>query len=645
MNSFGPYLDGWYDVEIQLQMHLCRRSEEAFARGNARKDEITSAGEFEQWRGHVRETFLAGLGGLPQADCPLEPDYRGELRGEGFTLRKLIFQSLPDWYVTANLYMPDELQTPSAAVLFLCGHSREAKAYPPYQNVCQRLANNGLIVLAVDPLGQGERFQYFDRETGAELIGCSCAEHCYEGIQCWWLGHSVARYFLHDAIRGLDLLQSLPEVDPDRIGVTGTSGGGTQTTMLMLGDPRIAVAVPSTFIMHRHDYMWTGQAQDAEQIYPGTTAAGIDHDDYIAVMAPKPVQVNVVAYDYFPLEGAKYSVERARRVYELFGAGDNLKLQVDLSEHEYTDNLARAATEWFCQHLQGKSPEDVNHSEPKPFAEEEVWCTETGQLLGDDPVATTVWHLNRNERQQMLAALPDGAARTESLREWLHQQVERDRQPVEFHPRIYGAEYDADLRLEKYWWWSERDIINCAVHCQPHPSPGDLPLVLTLFENGTQDIAARENFIRQRCQSGQALLALDVRGWGALLPRKLGPQERDWFYGTHFKLLCDAIFLGDSLCAMRVWDVLRAIEFAREQFSPPEVILYAEPGPTAVYATLAAVLENSVKLDLPGGIPALDDLVGSRFYRYQDGIHSVLPGLLARCTATDLTEVLKDQLV
>ncbi len=645
MNSFGPYLDGWYDVEIQLQMHLYRRSEEAFARGNARKDEITSSGEFEQWRSHVRETFLAGLGGLPEADCPLEPDYRGELRGEGFTLRKLLYQSLPDWYVTANLYMPDELQTPSAAVLFLCGHSREAKAYPPYQKVCQRLAENGLVVLAVDPLGQGERFQYFDRETGAQLIGWGCEEHCYEGIQCWWLGHSLARYFLCDAMRGIDLLQSLPEVDGERIGVTGNSGGGTQTTMLMLADPRIAVAVPSTFIMHRHDYMWTGQAQDAEQIYAGTTAAGIDHDDYIAVMAPKPVQVNVVAYDYFPLEGAKYSVERARRVYELFGAGDNLKLQVDLSEHQYTDNLARAATEWFCRHLQGKSPEDVNHSEPKPFAEEEVWCTETGQLLGDDPAGTTVWHLNRGERQQQLAALPGGAARLESLREWLGEQVNRDRQPVELHPRIYGATYDGDVRLEKYWWWSEKDIINCAVHCQPHPSRDNLPLTIVLFANGTQDIPTRENFLRPYCTRGHQILVLDVRGQGALMPRKIQPQDRDWYYGTHYKLLCEAIFLGDSLCAMRVYDLLRAIQFAREQFNPPQITLRAAPGPGVTWTALATLLDNSVRLDLPNGLPPLDRMVESRFYHYQEGVHTVLPGLLARCTAADLAEAVQDQLV
>jgi len=647
MQTFGPYLDGWYDVEIQLQMHLYNRYEQALAAGNGHKDQIETVAQFEQWREHVRKAFLDGIGGLPQANCPLEIDYRGELEVEGLTIRKLLYQSLPGWYVTANLYMPDEPATPAAAVLFLCGHTREAKGYGPYHNVCQHLARNGFIVLAIDPLGQGERLQYFDPDTGEELIAATVQEHCYEGLQCWWLGHSLTRYFLHDAMRGVDLLQSLPQVDPARIGVTGNSGGGTQTTMMMLGDVRIAAAVPVTFIMHRRDYMWTGQAQDAEQIYPGTSAVGIDHDDYLAVMAPKPVLVGSVAYDYFPLEGAKYSLERARRIYGLFDARDKLKLEVDLSQHEYTDNLARAATNWFCQHLQGKSPEQLTWRESELFSPEELWATETGQLLGDNPGTVTVWQLNRGQRQQQLSELRAGQQRIRQLRDWLSEQVNNGRRPVEFHPRAYGTTYEADLSCQKYWWWSEQDIINAGLHLRLYPADDNAdsqPLTIALFAGGTPDVSRRENWIRQRCRAGHQLLVLDVRGWGVLMPRKLGAQDRDSYYGTHFKLLCEAIFLDDSLCAMRVFDLLRAIEFAREELTAPKVTLYADAGATAIYATLAALLDESVDLELPGGIPDVDGFVEGRFYRYQDSVHGVLPGLLARCTTRDLAEALADQL-
>ncbi len=643
METIGPYLDGWYDVELQLQMHLYRRSEAAMAQGNARKDQIQSVEQFENWRGDVREKFIEGIGGLPEAACDLAPEIRGEIKGNGFTIRKVTYQSLPEWRVTANLYIPDELQLPSAAVLFLSGHSREAKAYPPYQNVCQRLAKNGFIVLSVDPLGQGERFQYFDPESGAELVACSCSEHCYAGLQCWWLGQAPTRYFLYDAMRGIDYLQSLPEVDGQRIGATGCSGGGTQTSMLMLGEPRLAAAVPATFIMHRRDYMWTGQPQDAEQIFPGTTAAGIDHDDYLAMMAPKPVMVASVAYDYFPLEGAKRAVERARRIYNLFSAGDNLQLVTDPDTHQYTDNLAKAAVAWFAQHLQHKSVESLDLSESEPYPEEQLWATRTGQRLGDNPQARTVWHLNLAEREALLAARPPGEQRIAALRNWLRAQVERDRKPVEFHPRVYSQQYDGDVRLERYWWWSEEDIISAGVHFQPYPTQSNLPLVITLFENGTQDIPGRENVIRQRCRRGQSVLVVDVRGWGALLPRKMAAGDRDSLYGTHYKLLSEARFINDSLAAMRVYDLLRAVEFARHQFAPPEIILSAEGAAPSIYVVLAALLDESVKLDLPQGMPAIDELVTNRFYRYQDSVHGVVPGLLSRCTDKDLAEALAGQ--
>jgi len=643
MEAIGPYLDGWHDVEAQLQLHLYHRNEAAMRNGNARKDAIESIGEFEEWRGYVREKFLEGIGGLPEAECELSPEIRGEIKDDGFTIRKMIYQSLPGWYVTANLYIPDELESPSAAVLFLNGHSREAKAYPAYQNVCQRLAKNGFIVLNVDPLGQGERFQYFDATTGTELVGCSCEEHCYEGLQCWWLGQSPTRYFLYDAMRGIDYLQSLPEVDAHRIGATGCSGGGTQTSMVMLGEPRLAAAVPATFIMHRRNYMWTGQAQDGEQIFPGTTAAGIDHDDYLAVMAPKPVMVALAAYDYFPLEGAQYSIERARRVYELFDAPDNLQCAIDPALHGYTDNLAKAALEWFAQHLQGKSANDIDYSESQLHSEEELWCTRTGQLLGDNSQSKTVWHMNLEERKSLLASRPAGNQRIVAAREWLREQVNRDRHPVEFHPRLYGTTYDGDMRVEKLWWWSEEDIINAAVHCHLYPAKDGGSLVIMLFESGTQDIPAREAAIRERCRRGESVLVVDVRGWGALLARRTNAHDRDWFYGTHYKLLCEAIFLGDSLAAMRVYDLLRAVEFARQQFAPTQIILSADPGVPSIYAMLAALLDESVRLDLAAGLPAIDDLVDQRFYRYQDSVHGVVPGLLGRCTGQDLAQALAGQ--
>ena len=185
--------------------------------------------------------------------------------------------------------MPDRLAS-APAVLFLCGHAREAKAWPEYQRVCHDLAINGFVVLAMDPTGQGERVTHYDPDTGAMPIPWGTTEHSYQGLQCVLTGTNIARYFLFDAMRGLDYLASREEVDASRIGVTGNSGGGTMSTWLcMAGDARVKAAVPCTYVTSREHYYVTGQAQDAEQLQFGMTSTGINFDDMFLPFAPRPL--------------------------------------------------------------------------------------------------------------------------------------------------------------------------------------------------------------------------------------------------------------------------------------------------------------------------------------------------------------------
>ena len=302
-----------WDVGPQLRDHVYRRSEAAFAAGDQARDTIDTPEKLRQHQQRIRDRFTASLGGLPAMDTPLNAKVVGTLDEPGLRIEKIIFQSRPDTYVTANLYLPGSTKSsakPSPAVLFLCGHAEPAKQYDEYQIVCRILAQAGLIVMVQDPIGQGERVSYHDPATKVQTVRWGTAEHDYAGVPALLLGQTIGRYFLHDAMRGIDYLISRPEVDPSRIGVTGNSGGGTQTSMMMLGDPRIAAAAPATFIMDRRSYMWCGQAQDSEQIWPGFTADGFDHEDILLAMAPKPVCVLAVTSDFFPIEGTRRTVAR-----------------------------------------------------------------------------------------------------------------------------------------------------------------------------------------------------------------------------------------------------------------------------------------------------------------------------------------------
>src|SRR5262245_37916607 len=321
-------------------MHIYRRSEAAFERWERHKDGLATPSQVEAWQRRVRERALAAIGGLPTGGTPLEPEVTGTLRCDGYDVENLIFQSLPRVYVTSNLYLPRGLKGPTGAVLLVHGHQEFPRTEAEYQAVCQRLVRNGLVVLAIDPLGQGERKGYLD-EAGRVLIRPGTAEHTYAGVQCWWLGHSIARYFAHDARRAFDYLASRHEVDPTRIGVTGNSGRGTQSTRLMLLEPRLAAAAPGTYVLRRREYMWTGQPQDAEQIIPGGTAAGLDHEDFLIAMAPRPTLVLAAEYDWYSIEGTVATVERARRVYRLLGKEENVGLVRSRSTHQFHPVLAR----------------------------------------------------------------------------------------------------------------------------------------------------------------------------------------------------------------------------------------------------------------------------------------------------------------
>ncbi|HEV7215565.1 MAG TPA: acetylxylan esterase, partial [Chloroflexota bacterium] len=566
----------------------------------------------------------------------------------GFSIEKVIFQSQPEVYVTANLYLPARLSGPTGAVVFACGHGETAKAHPTYQAVCQRLARNGLVALAFDPSGQGERKSYLEGD-GREQVRWGTVEHMYAGYQCWQLGHSLVRYFVHDAQRALDYLAARPEVDPARIGMTGSSGGGTQTAWMMLLEPRLAAAAPATFITSRRAYMWTGQAQDAEQHLPGGTVAGIDHEDSLIAMAPRPVLALAVNYDFFNIEGTVRSVERARRIYRLLGAEANVDLVRVDSTHQYHPVLARAATAFFVQHLLQRDPASLDDRDPAPFDPAVLRCTESGQVLLDRSQTRRVFDLNLSEYQARPAPSAGTVARPERARDWLQMVVQRDRRPAaEFFPRWLPAPPEEDVTVHHGFWWSEQDVLNAGVLLRPADRAYDT-LLIALFDQGTTDLEQWRAWCRERVRRGQAVLALDVRGTGALTPREVvtAPSRE---HNTMYKLATDLLWLNDSLPAMAVYDVLQAVAFAG---SDSEIQLARRPvhlfgaGRGAFRAYLAAALAPWIaRVDLECAGTPLDPtgLIGERLYTptypQQALPDYLLPGMFGQFDWPDLEPLL-----
>ena len=636
--NFDFHCHSQMDLSVQLQMHIYRRSEEQFAKWEAHKDELQTPDHVKKWQAHIRRCVFEGLGNLPAERTPLNAKIVGEVKADGYKIEKLIYESQPEVYVTANVYLPSKIKGKTAAVLFVCGHADEAKAYPNYQMVCQRLVRNGFVVLAMDPPGQGERRSYLDAK-GNQLVRWGVPEHDYAGLQCWWNGQSPARYFIWDAMRAIDYLETRPEVDSKRIGVTGNSGGGTQSSWLMLTEPRLAAAAPGTYVMRRLEYLWTGQAQDCEQIIPGGTAAGIDHEDFMIAMAPKPVIVLATDYDFFNMEGTVASVERARRIYRIFGKEENLALATDRFVHQYTANLAKASTTFFAKHLLGKAASEIDHKEPEPMPQEKLWCTKSGQIMLEEPKTKRIFDRNLEVYEKGQRKL-----NAETAAKWLSHSVNTHRKPMPPYTRWPWDNTYQDIRVVQGFWFTEPMMCNAGYFIRPADKEYD-DVTIVVSNRGTLDMEARREWIYDNVREGHALLFMDVRGMGNLLPRAVSPCAIEENYGTMFKFVYDAVCLEDDLASMRIYDVLKAVEMVKTDaliaLGERPVKIFGS-GIGGFYAYLAAAIQPDIKAcEIEDTLFSLDSLMRSRYYEDNRQNQIVIFGMAAQFDMPDLKPLFK----
>ena len=227
--------------------------------------------------------ILEALGGLPDYAGPLNARVTGQIQADGYVIEKVIYESLPGFYVTANLYRPNQPGR-YPGVLLQAGHTQEGKAEP--QRLGANLALKGFVSLAFDPVGQGEREQTYDPQLKAPAAGWSVNEHMHAAAQSSLVGEGVARYFIWDAKRSLDYLVSRPEVDPDRLGAAGCSGGGALTTFIGALDSRLKAVIPACFPNSYRLMFTSGSNFNSEMTLPQHISRGLDTADFVELSAP-----------------------------------------------------------------------------------------------------------------------------------------------------------------------------------------------------------------------------------------------------------------------------------------------------------------------------------------------------------------------
>jgi cephalosporin-C deacetylase-like acetyl esterase len=349
---------------------------------------------------NIRQKLLTMLGGLPATRTPLHPHITGRIAMQGFHIEKLIFESLPGVYVTALLYVPDDLNggehTKHPAVLVPAGHAENGKAH--YQALCQRLVQRGYVVISWDPVGQGERSQFWDATAGKSRYNRICAEHAVLGNLAYLAGTNLARWEIWDGLRAFDYLLTRPEVDPERINITGTSGGGFQAIHIAALEPRIKVAAISCYItslpMRMHNRIFKDPDSDPEQDLYGMISNGIDNAGLLLLMYPRPVFVGAATLDFFPIEGTHKTFHEVSNLYRRFGHVDRIAMAEGYHGHQYSDENQKAAFE-FLDHF-NRLPPGHALGATKDLDEKAVQCTRTGQVMLDFEDAKSLTDLIRD---------------------------------------------------------------------------------------------------------------------------------------------------------------------------------------------------------------------------------------------------------
>ncbi|MCM8761904.1 MAG: prolyl oligopeptidase family serine peptidase, partial [Candidatus Omnitrophica bacterium] len=348
---------------------------------------IKTKKEAEKYQEYVRSIIKKAFP-LPKVKTPLNPKITGVIEKQGYRIEKVIFESRPKFFITANLYIPEKLKDIAPGVLVPCGHTTiESKAYPLYQEVCIRLVKSGFVTLIYDPISQGERDQYYSLYNEKDPLRANCCyAHNMMGKQLELIGEFFGAWRVWDGIRALDYLLSRDEVDKENTGITGNSGGGTLTTWLWAIDDRLRMAAPSCFITTFLANLENELPSDNEQCPPGVIAAGLEQADFFIAKAPKPVLLLGQRYDFFDTRGLEETYTDIKNFYRIYRAEDNVKMFIGNNIHGYFPDDQKEMLRFFCRYTRMKPfTGDASHFVEKT---ENLWATKTGQVIpeGAEPV-------------------------------------------------------------------------------------------------------------------------------------------------------------------------------------------------------------------------------------------------------------------
>src|SRR3984957_18695567 len=620
-----------------LPDYLDELAAHAYETRNQKVATLTTPAAVRQYQQWCRETFWKLVGGAPER-TPLNVHSTGGFEREHYRVEKLPYESRPNLYVSANLYIPKSFKPPFPGILFQMGHTPNGKAGATYQRCCQGLAQLGYLGLGFDPMGQGERIYYPDASGIKTRLAHQDEEHSYAGRPMLLVGDSATRMHAWDAVRSLDVLASHPLVDAKRLGATGQSGGGTTSMFLAAVDDRIAAAAVCSGITENFacaNFDAPGSTDDAEQNFVGSGPLGFDRWDLLYPLAPKPLLVTVSDRDFFGTYSPRYlssgweEFQKLRKVYAVLGREDQIAWGGTPLPHGLSYDTRLQVYSWFGRWFQGET--GVVAVEPKTEVEDDatLWVSATGNVTREHPGAATPFSLT-------LAAMPKNFSSQSP--ELLKTLLGAEMPPKDLTAHVLKMVPSDGCQIEALEIPSAAQVWLPAWLIRPTRVPAKSVLLVLEPAGRNYDHRWQEDSLYQTlATNGHIVCIPDLRGVGDLKP-ELGRGAAVWAeeHNDEESWAWASLILGKPLLGQRVTDILAVLQALRHHEGAAGLpLIVAARGEGTVPAQFAATLDsNFATLYLSGGLLSYRNIVETENYTHP--FANFVPGILRH---TDLTEL------
>lgn len=595
-------------ADTMMRSYLTKIVDRQFAVRDSLLSTLKTAEDWDMRSQAIRDSIIAWTGPLPER-TPLNVRITGRIERDDYIIEKILFESRPDYLVSANLYLPKNNSELRPALLNVIGHTPYGKADERYQRLSIAQVKNNFVVLTIDGLGQGERG------------GGSSSFHQPIGTQAFISGTHLFNYMVWDAIRAIDYLVSRPEVDPDKISMTGSSGGGMLTTYILPFENRITVAVPTTNPNTWSYRVHADLATDHEQVFFGAFASSIDpRGDPLFTHVPKPLLLNTTTDDNLnPPRGVWDLSTWLYKSYSAHGAPEKFTTTMVKAGHDYNQEQREITYAWMLRWTGNDSSDFWEHDTPIE-KEEDLWAATGGNIFNEPD--------SRRNQELVLDYLRENKAEWGEVKTRNELRSHKSKVSALMESVLYidadnimvSGDFEksrkiGDVIVRSFIIRPEEGIVLPGIFLESQEKSSKQEVILYIDGEGKSNLLKDMDIVKDILNEGYSVCAVDLRGIGETAPDM---ANKFWDF-----------LAGKPIFGQRVHDVLTTIKWLKESSVKAQNITLWGLGMGALYGAFAGVLSDDVSgLLLEESLISFESVVQVKEPEY--GHEVILPNILEK---------------